>query len=608
MQIIAKEQKMTNRPTNVLKKLSSFSILKAMYMHEFELYTDCFIPIVLQAMSRRESSTIDDINNELNSFFPLPILLIQKILERAVTKKYINVQMQTVNNKNVDIFRLVKDYEKKLMVQPEHVTKRISEFVEDVNEYFKEHEFHADRSVLNIVESFIDEEIFLTNFIKIPHLSDIEFPVARNDMKCLLCYLRQREIEKSKYVQTFTEIIKGSIIANALEWTDIDSINISNYKQCKIFIDTNTMFSILGMHGIRMEEAMCDLIDKLRFYNFKLYVFDFTIKQINLVLDDYKPSLDVKNVKGIEGSFYQRPSVYETLKNKKWNYNDISRYKDEIVSKIEGKGINIMNTNLELQSGDIGNYPELEMLCIDYSIQFADRKRKYPFDSNAFGKLHDFAAIYCIKKYRDFKPVNLNNPKAIFLTSDRQLTRFNQIDMIHDEYELPEVILDTGLASMLWFLYKEISDINFSIELIISAYTNNNFISENVWKQYQKVILNMIENEDLDILQLPNLYFKNLHRDLCEIPSENASSEINTNFIKNGIRKSVEEEKKLKSQLKEVIDEKVGIQKVMDTIHNKINNMKIQIDTISKSKKIWEWAFFIVLFCLIIILIILFLK
>lgn len=560
---------MVDQNKSLLRRMTSYSILKSMHDHGFEKYADCFVPVVVQALSKRETATEKEIQAELDSFFPMPLMTITKLLLRACQKEYVNVETKEVDGNNIDVYSINIEKTKELILQPDRVEKDISSFIKDVEKYFRNNNFKADRSVLQIVESFLDDAGILSNITNAYHVIESGINVEKNDIKSFIGYLRANKT--TKHIGTFQEIVKGSVVARALAWTDLDSVNYHAFRKCEVFMDTNCLFSLLGFHGKEKQEVMSELVTSIKFLDFRLRVFDFTLHQFETVLksfDNEKVRMQAK----INSIFYGYPSVYSVLLKRSWSKDKILDYINNLEKSLDRYEIKKYATNMQFQDNMVPEDHDLESICSIFGESFAKRKYRYPVESNNFGKLHDLAAIVMIKRLRNNEPVSMGDPKAIFLTSDNNLAKFNQFDMPHDRYALPEIVLDTDFSALTWFLSKDETDVSFSLEMIISAYAQNTFINEVVWEQFIVVFNGLIQQEAIDVSKIPNIFFKNIQNDLCEMSDKDVPN-LTNEFIKERIILSGQDEQHYKQERDKIINEKDDAIKEIDHYKEKEKNI-----------------------------------
>ena len=375
----------------------------------------------------------------------------------------------------------------------------------------------------------------------------------------LFKYLQNISLEKPQHIDAFREIVMGSIVAEALEWTDIHSVKVESFKKCEVFLDTNFIFSILGFHGQQIGQPAFELYRNLRFFDFKIGVFDFTLEQIRQVLQRYSPD-DVVVIQNP-----QRPSVHNTLKSWGWDEKKVADYIEDLESTLQQKEIKIVFSGMNLFDGQSPDDERLIQFFDIYGGLFERRKAKYGYESNRFGKQHDLAAIIKIQELRQNTAVTINDPKAIFLTSDRKLAEFNQIDMSRPvQGAMSEVNLDTGFTSLLWFLSKGRADINFSLPTIIAAYSRNLFINEKIWDRFQAVFKQVIEEEEIDAQNIPNIFYSTIQNTLNEFSDDNINL-ITRTFVEDKMREAKEEfnrQKRDEEHTKRILRQKE------DTIHS----------------------------------------
>ena len=513
-----------------IERLSSYSIIRAMCQNGYDNYLDCFVPIVIQGFTDNNFTTIDYIASELNSFFPLPKLMLLQVLNRAENKGYVvkepNSDRYCLNTSSIGVFTNARKV----------AEQQVNEFVQDVEIYFKEHLFKSPKSILLLIKSFVNNTGFLLNIKNIcEHLDVSDNIIETVEQKYLVQYLREKSQEKSRHAETFREIAMGYIVSQALEWTDIQSVNIKSFNKTQIFLDSNFVFSILGFHGKRIAEPAIELYENLSFFDFNLCIFDFTLRQLRAVLNSYSPD----KVIAIEDP--QFPSVYNALKLRGWSKKEVKEYVDKLEATIKEKRIQIIPTEITLADGKPPDDTDLASLFDIYGGLFEKRKPKYGYQSNHFGKQHDLAAILMIQRIRKNDPVTINEPRAIFLTSDRKLAEFNQVDMDRPEAgTLPEVLLDTGLTTLLWVLLKGRADIKFSLETIIAAYSRNLFINRVVWEKFQAVFKQVVEHEGIDVKTIPNMFYVNIQNILNEYSDENINL-ITHSFVEKQMREAKRE-------------------------------------------------------------------
>ena len=231
-------------------------------------------------------------------------------------------------------------------------------------------------------------------------------------------------IEKCKpaVFLTLKKLIMGSIICILVK----KDRNILQTKMdpLKVFLDTNIVFSILGYHHPWISTLARELFIMLQENKFDLYVLDFTLDEIRRVLSTYKNA----NYSG------RRKIRVASMR---------SRLRNLGISNVE---INEILANLEdvlLEKYNIAVF-ETGQLLQDYQIDEKDilLLRNYKKNSPQVSVEHDLKAIEVIKRVRGKKFGKLEKSRAIFLTSDHRLTRYNFERDHQMDSTINEVILD----------------------------------------------------------------------------------------------------------------------------------------------------------------------
>lgn len=537
-----------------IERLCSYSMVKSLYEYGYNDYLDCLVPIVIQVFPDEGFADMDFIQRELDTFFPIQTLMLQQIFTKALEENLLVAQAiqppnkQNKNKKNVE-YRLSQKAKHYFYNERKQIQKRIKALTKDIEKFFINKLYHPGldkRNLVSTIQTFIDNCGFLCTLggSSVIDVNDA-IKIESRDMELILQYLQKTRHENIEHIHTFLEVVMGYIIAMSLEWTDLASVNTVAFRNCILFLDTNFTFSVLKLHGPQIRTPIIELFNETIYFDFKPKIFDFTLQQIRNVLQNYSED---KVSDEITENELKEGSVYEILKHEwKWGKKHVKDYADNLENILQDKGIEIYDTGLNL----INNHPpgdnQLAELFDIYGELFAKRKFKYPSNSNSFGKQHDIAAIKMIQDLRG-GPVIFDNPKAFFLTSDRKLVEFNQYDMIREEKgTLPEVVLDTRFESMLWVLGKGKSNINFSIDTIVAAYSKNPLIKSKVWERFLVIFKKMMDDDNINPANLPHLFYANIGNMLNEFSDKNISG-LTKGFVQTRISESQKREDSQKEQ------------------------------------------------------------
>ncbi len=334
----------------VNRQVFTYCMVKTLYDNKKD-FKDIFIPFILLILCKSYPDRLDvqEIKKYLLEQYTIdiPILVLGGILFRARRLGYIDY-----NFKKARIIQLGRDYLERLP-STKDVNSIISTFSRDLYNYVELY-YHLTSmpqdKLMNDFFIFINENIY-TLLLYVD--SDYE-PTERlldipNANQIFINYLLNIQKSKPDLFRILEDLIYGSIICILAKNEDLQK---NDFKGKYIFLDTNIVFSILGYHhdefSIPCEELRQNLINK----QFKMYIFDFTLKEIIRVLKGYKTEY-YHYVEDIKIN-----SVYSKMKSElKLAPSDI----DEIISNIEDileqKQIYIYPINsFEREELDVGSH------------------------------------------------------------------------------------------------------------------------------------------------------------------------------------------------------------------------------------------------------------
>ena len=579
------------------ERMCAFSILKAMYEEKYNDFIDCYVPIVIHAFGNdQDYCEISAIIANLNEFFKLPDLSVKQVLDRAVQKGYIE------KKEGKEEYRLKSDTITHFIDKYKEIKQRIKDLDEDMNRYAINCTpgYRFSISLLERIYLFIKNEGFLVNFRDISSIDASSIKVESSDEHYLWRYLHDsnRETSKTIHLQTFLQMTKGIILSSAFDWNDLRSIRVTNFRRTNIFLDANIIFSILEFHGDRFTSSTLKLLEYIKFFDFQVYVFDFTLEQICQVLRSYDPNINIPKEE------LEKPGVINVLKKKERDKNYVEHYIKNIHLELEKYNIKIYKTDIGLKHSQTATNKQLADFIELYEGAFSLCKPKYPVESAHFNKQHDLAVIMMIQNLRGPTPAPFDDSRAIFLTSDLGLVEFNHRCMQRiNEDDLAEVIADTALTSVLCILRKGGEDTILDVDRIITAYAQNLFVKREVWDKFEEVYGELSKKEEYKIENLPHLFFLNIASILTEFTKKDIAK-ITPEFFDSRRRRACEEMQKLttkEDELKKMItrhEDEIG------DLKGSINSMQTQLtkstDTNTKSQKTIK-----ILKCAIFVLIIL---
>lgn len=554
----------------------TYSLVKTLY-EQGKDYIDSFWPFVLKVMPRDKTTlNLPAIQKGIRDNFGLdiPQYSLKTIMTRGKRKGYL-IQKR-------GRFWLTAEGDKYLdALEPESaVERRINELLEDIRNYLNE-QLGLSLSLnetYDIVLSFMYGNIdSLLEFCN-PDSSIIRLGLSRrSDSKydsVLVSYFQIAEQRKAGHYQTLTDIVYGSVISTVASNRDMARIN-KKFAHTKIFLDSNYLFSILELHFPEFSKPAKELLDLLKLYKFELEVFDFTIDEMVRVLTAYsrEQHLFVPDVRV--------DSIFSNLKNRRLTTEDVREFITKIEDKIWELGVKIEPTSVEL-----GNYkPQKD--------EYRAKLSYYKPDQGLYAQNHDLAAIEKIKEIRKAPKREIESSRALFLTSDLGLCRFDFFEMGHREKAtVCEVIPDKLLTNILWLKNPTIIK-DIPLKSIIAIHSHEMFIDKRIWRRFCENIRKLKQEGRISDKDISMLFYDHGIEKALEVYDGSQTDEISPDFILERIQsasKLIDEETKKKLEEQREIFEKKLTQvelekkKVFETRLSAIKE-KLKVKAARKAKR-----------------------
>jgi len=179
-----------------------------------------------------------------------------------------------------------------------------------------------------------------------------------------------------------------------------------------------------------------------------------------------------------------------------------------------------------------------------------------------FSQNHDLAAIEKIKQLRGHSARNIESAKALFLTSDKALSRFNLVEMGHKEDgTVCEVILDNLLTNILWLKNPSAK---ISLKSMIATYSRGLFVKRRVWERFYEALRKVKQEQNVSDESISMLFYSNYIEDSLREFDEAQIDEITPEFVleeiegaaKSKEKEAEEKEREFIQRLNEKVSEK----------------------------------------------------
>ena len=528
-------------------------------------YIDAFLIFPLNVLSADHNSDLSSIQGNVKSqyAFEIPLHVLNAILKNAKRKGYLLREDKK--------YRLTENGKQYLATHEteREVERRINALVEDLKIFFNEHGIRlSNDQLLNLLNEFLLSNIGpLVEFINPSAYSELTIVITDDKQGLLAEYMRICETKRPEQYSTLTDMIFGSIISTILyteEFNEVDELTRSKFKQCDIFLDTNFLISVLGIDDDEAKYAAGELLNTVKSFGFRVRVFDFTIDEISGLLKHY----------------LQEEHRYP----KTVNVNSIS-------SKLKRRGLSksdvtLLISNIETQLNDLdidirtGTGVDIQ-LFMPSDDRVRSKLEEFKSSQVKSSQNHDLAAIEMIQSYRAKTVRKLEHCKAILLTSDTKLGRFNFIGMGHrDKGTMGEVILDRLLSVILWLKNPKAK---ISLRTVIAVHSKEAFIDKPVWDRFYDVLKELREKKLVSDEDISTLFYNNYIEEALSELSDRETEKITQEFVIEQLEKASNIVKREKEEI--IREQKEVIKEKEETFIKQLKETRLEIESKSGS----EW-------------------
>ena len=439
---------------------------------------------------------------------------------------------------------------------------------EDLNE-----SFNIDQTQ-KILLTFVHKNIEPVLEFFIPHGASHEFrdniakhfesEIDREDERCLIKYIQIAKERKPPQYNVLQELILGSLISLVFSFDIPPLIKDKKFAHCQIFLDTNILFSLLGVHFKEFSEPAKELLNLLKKYCFKVKVFDFTVDEATRVLNkckkerrEYPPDMKVN-------------SICANLKKQNWTKQDIVIFIADIANKISELDVEIEPTDI-----DVENYTPQD-------DNARDAMKKYKTSQPLVSQNHDIAAIEKIKEIRKHNIRRMEDSNALFLTSDGNLSEYNFVENGHrGDGTICEVVLDRFLTSVLWLKHPEVE---LSLETLIATCYRDVFINVRIWEKFYDSIQELKQKDVLSEKDISSLLWQDYIEDvLCNLDEQDADK-ITQEFVLAKTKEAKEVTQIIDKKRKKTEERLEKQQQEIETQQQEVNALKQEIDALSQER------------------------
>lgn len=532
------------------KVIYTYALVKSL-CDQGEDYIDSFWPFAIKSLPADRSVDSSSIQRNLKETFAveMPLHVLQTILNRAKRKGYIERR-----EKRYALTEKGLEYRDKVETEKE-VERRITALLEDMRRSFQDHEVSLTLGqVSNLLLAFLHSNVEpLIQFINpSASLPTLDIPKPEGHENLLVEYFKTAEERKPENYATLRDMILGSVISVVLyarEPSQMTEIGASKFEHTQVFLDTNFVLYVLGLHTPEFNEPAAELFHLLKKWGFHVRIFGFTVDEICRVISGYpRYAHRYPYTIGVN-------TLYSSLRRQGWVLSTAREFITNIERILRDNGIAI-EWAPEI---DLKNYT-----CPDEGLR--NLMRQYKPEQDFYYQNHDLAAIDKMRELRGKPMRRIEDSKAFFLSSDARLSRFNFIEMGHrDSGTVCEVILDRLLTNILWLKDPSAGP---SLESIVAAYSRDLFIKRRVWDRFYDALRQLRQEGKVEDEEISMLFYHGYVEDVLRPLDEAQAGTISGDFVLQEIEKAAkfreeaeearirEKEKEFFKRLKEAVSTK----------------------------------------------------
>lgn len=580
-----------------MKELVAFSAIKTFYGTDKDLL-DIVCDFVLLSISENVHNPIaiqEKIAGATGMNIPLDV--IRSALKR-LRNKYRLIECADGYSRVVLIESGVK--EKNVLEATIEKSRKDQEgLIQDLREFFKK------RNGLDVPIQTVKESL---GKLIIHSPADIfqwmpAAPFPRTHVRALSLvadYILEQEKNASPHYAVLKSLIYGGVLASVLEGGKLEEGG--KLQKLDVYLDSNLVFSLLELDHEAQNQVATEMLSVLKRIGATVKIFSFTLDEVRIKLSSY-----TGRHHGYVGEI-EVDSIYYRIKAKGLDEAEVLL----LIGNLE-KSLGALGVTVDYVSGDV-SLTEVDAMKISTLRQKKEERITLDgrFSPNRHSNHkhqatieHDLLAIRAIKEIRKRSFSRIETSKAIFLTADAVLAKFNFEEYSHAaDQTIPEVLFRTHLVSFLWLKSPELAS-GLPIKDLVSGYVAGRMVSEKLWDTFTWELRKQVEQGKYtsdDVATLISL--KETKSLLIEIQEEGGSYEegvrrkiIDSGLIEEAKKKTQENVvlKRYKKDAESILEEKTA---QVEEINQRI--VKIADNIAQSCTRFWKRSLTIALYALLI--------
>jgi len=452
-------------------------------MKERADYVDCFWPFVVCSMSPDSRATTAVIQAAVEHKYAtgLPQHVVSVLLRRGERKGYVRYD---ATRRTYALTPRGVEYASDMSAETDAMRK-VNALINSMCAFFSAHQAAIQHDAAEtLLFQFAQKNLNLM----LPYLSPGSRPATdeasdslRPEERLLLSYAQEANSADPQQYAALQDVIIGAVLTVLLTKPDDGEVlqyQKAKIKDCKMYLDTNLVISMLGLDPKERSAAASELLSMLRSASLRLHVFDFTVDELCGKICAYQ-SNSYKYTNQIKVD-----DVYSELKRKNWGPEDARNYATNIEEHLHAIGVEVD----PVPSVNLDTY-------IPQNAERAEKIAQYkPHQYSKNAANHDLAAIDQIILQRKGARRTIEKCGAIFVTSDSGLEKFNVECYDHrGTATVPEVITDRALAWTLWMKNPAGSP---PMKLILATYSREG-VHHRIWNRFLEIMLGLLKKNTI---------------------------------------------------------------------------------------------------------------
>jgi hypothetical protein len=415
------------------------------------------------------SSTDEDVkrNFSLQYKIEIPSDVLKTILSRLKKHKYITQELPyNTLTKTGEVFQ------SSLNNSVSKVRREFLALVDDFKNYLKTNGKNFSQNAELAILNFIDDNIGFASDVLTSTASKPQYSVAPSSD--VAGYILSIEKSKPDLFDMLQSVFFGRLYITLIK-TRAELDTKAKFDKLDVFLDTNVLLSLLGLHGDILENSAKELLDMFKEFSkgINVSILEETVTETLKLLDSFgkHSGTYVGNI-GVDSTQY-------LLKMRNINSQDLRLLAETLPEEISKLGIEIKITP-KINSAD---YDEFRAGLSSILTQ-STSVNKSPSALN-----HDATLLASIKFLRGRNNYSrlLEKSKAIFVSPDSVIHEYSKELARKGTTSFPLSIRPIDIISLLWVKAIGVEGGKFNGSLMkhaVMGYARERLISSDLWAQF----------------------------------------------------------------------------------------------------------------------------